>query len=321
MAKLYASPDKDHPLSYVGMMMVPFLVSRQVLCGSGSVVCSGGLPLFEISQRSRFMKTVISLNAVSERGIANLRDEPHAAGYYRVHVICGDANMCQFADWLKMGVTGLVTRLIEENGLPPSYLQLVSPVQTMHAVSRDVELLQRYEVYYKKELKLMSAIDMQQCIVDQAKKLTDKHGTCPEEQFTLQIWQETLDLLRSDPRKLVGKIDWVTKRELLDKEMRKSGFPFEHPQIRALDDLYHALDGKESVYYTAVGESDRLVKEVDVQRALTCPPHTRAQARTRVVHDLMAKGNKIDNVRWDIVTSGDIGFVLPDPFDATPKFS
>ena len=50
----------------------------------------------------------------------NTRDEPHAdpERYRRLHVINGDANLCEVATFLKVGTMLLVLDLIEDEALP-----------------------------------------------------------------------------------------------------------------------------------------------------------------------------------------------------------
>ena len=59
---------------------------------------------FQITQRADFFEEEVGLETTLKRPIVNTRDEPHADAdkYRRLHVICGDANMSQFATWLKV---------------------------------------------------------------------------------------------------------------------------------------------------------------------------------------------------------------------------
>ncbi|MFQ5839826.1 MAG: proteasome accessory factor PafA2 family protein, partial [Candidatus Methylomirabilales bacterium] len=58
----------------------PFLVTRQIFCGSGKVgVENGREPVeFQISQRADFFETWVGLDTMAKRPIINTRDEPHA---------------------------------------------------------------------------------------------------------------------------------------------------------------------------------------------------------------------------------------------------
>ena len=64
------------------------------------------------------------------------RDEPHAdpEKYRRLHVIVGDANMCEVAQFLKVGTTAIVLKMIEDRFLPD--LSLEGPVRALHDISR-----------------------------------------------------------------------------------------------------------------------------------------------------------------------------------------
>ena len=78
------------------------------------------------------------LETTLKRPIINTRDEPHAdpEKYRRLHVIIGDANMCEVATFLKVGTTALVLKMIEDEFLPD--LSLENPVPALHEVSRDI---------------------------------------------------------------------------------------------------------------------------------------------------------------------------------------
>ena len=92
--------------------LLPFLASRQVIAGAGKVGIeaqeSGFVPgAYQLSQRADFMETELSVDTMHNRPILNTRDEPHADGkkYRRLHLILGDANMCEYATALKVGTT------------------------------------------------------------------------------------------------------------------------------------------------------------------------------------------------------------------------
>ena len=61
----------------------------------------------------------MGLETTLKRPIINTRDEPHAdpEKYRRLHVIIGDANMCEISTYLKLGTTALVLAMIEDGFL------------------------------------------------------------------------------------------------------------------------------------------------------------------------------------------------------------
>ena len=101
-------------------VLVPFLVSRQLICGSGKVLTHRARRRVQCqpARRAHLGKSVSSATTRS-RPIINTRDEPHAdpERYRRLHVIVGDSNMSETTTLLKVGSAELVLRLIEA-GVP-----------------------------------------------------------------------------------------------------------------------------------------------------------------------------------------------------------
>ena len=121
------------PFSRRGLApLVAFLVTRQIFTGAGRVgvasdpnewVQVGSLILhrpglrdapdramlpFQISQRTDFIVNDFFEWVQHNRAIVNTRDEPLADPnqFRRIHLLCGDSNMAEYATALKMGTTG-----------------------------------------------------------------------------------------------------------------------------------------------------------------------------------------------------------------------
>ena len=126
---------RQTPFSAVIAGLTPFLVSRQVITGSGRVGIgpSGDEPGFQLTQRADYIEVEVGLETTLKRGIINTRDEPHADAdkYRRLHVIIGDANLAETSTYLKLGTTSLVLDLIEE-GMDLTDLALARPVHAVH---------------------------------------------------------------------------------------------------------------------------------------------------------------------------------------------
>src|SRR5262245_15633353 len=79
--------------------MLPFLVSRQVICGAGKVGAENDTdPVpYQISQRADFFETEVGLDTMVKRPIINTRDEPHANRdrYRRLPGNGGDADVAE----------------------------------------------------------------------------------------------------------------------------------------------------------------------------------------------------------------------------------
>src|SRR5947199_3132850 len=116
------------------------VLTRQRSTGAGKV--GSGSPRdearhvhYQLSQRTDFFEAEVGLETTLKRPIINTRDEPHAdpEKYRRLHVIIGDANMCELATFLKVGTTALILKLIEDEFLPD--LSLEAPFGALHRVS------------------------------------------------------------------------------------------------------------------------------------------------------------------------------------------
>ena len=120
-------------------------IGRQVIAGAGKVGIeaqeSGFVPgQYQLSQRADFMETDLSVDTMHNRPILNTRDEPHADAekYRRLHLIIGDANMCEYATALKVGTTQIVLDLIDRGAAPA--IELADPVSAVKQISRDPDL-------------------------------------------------------------------------------------------------------------------------------------------------------------------------------------
>src|SRR5947199_9768127 len=116
------------------------VVTRQIVTGAGKVGSEsprdeGRHVHYQLSQRTDFFEAEVGLETTLKRPIINTRDEPHAdpEKYRRLHVIVGDANMCEVATFLKVGTTSLILKLVEDEFLPD--LSLEAPVGALHEVS------------------------------------------------------------------------------------------------------------------------------------------------------------------------------------------
>ena len=109
-------------------VLVPFLVSRQLICGAGKVLHTARGAEYSVSQRAEHIWESVSSATTRSRPIINTRDEPHAdpERYRRLHVIVGDSNMSETTTLLKVGSAELVLRLIEA-GVPMRDFTLENP--------------------------------------------------------------------------------------------------------------------------------------------------------------------------------------------------
>ena len=132
--------DRRCPFTRIVQHMMPFLVTRQIFTGAGKVGSENNLEYteYQVSQRADFLETEVGLETMHSRPIINTRDEPHAdpEKYRRLHVIVGDANMSEVANYLKVGTTAIVLSMLEDDFIDRD-LSLDNPVQSFrHGLAR-----------------------------------------------------------------------------------------------------------------------------------------------------------------------------------------
>ena len=131
--------DRTVPFAVLVRNLIPWFVTRQVFTGAGKVGSENGADAvdYQISQRADFFEEEVGLETTLKRPIVNTRDEPHAdpQKYRRLHVIVGDANLCEVATFLKVGTTAIVLAMIED-GFIDKDLSIASPVAAISGIAR-----------------------------------------------------------------------------------------------------------------------------------------------------------------------------------------
>jgi Pup-ligase protein len=98
---------------------------------------------------------------------------------------------------------------------------------------------------------------------------------------------------------LVGKIDWVAKKWLLQTFAESERLSWDHPWLQSLDLEYHNLDPKRGLYFglQEEGIAPRLVTE---ERIIECmrkaPENTRARGRGAAVARLIEQDTSYTSI-------------------------
>jgi proteasome accessory factor A len=280
-------------------VLIPFFVTRQIYCGAGKVLHGPRGAQFCLSQRAEHIWEGVSSATTRSRPIINTRDEPHADAerFRRLHVIVGDSNMSEFSSFLKVGVTDIVVRMVEENTVMRD-LTLENPIRAIREISHDLSCRRKIKLANGREL---SAIDIQTEYCDRATRFMERRNGDP---MTLQIldeWRGALEALRDgQPERLETKVDWVAKYLMVERYRARHGFSLSHPKIALIDLAYHDVNRKRGLYYLMERRNlmTRVVPEGDVQRAMREPPQT-TRARLRGEFIRQAKQRRRDyTVDW-----------------------
>ncbi len=280
--------DRRTPFASIVRDLTPFLVSRQVFTGAGKLGTEApwderSRALYQLSQRADFFETEVGLETTLKRPIINTRDEPHAdpEKYRRLHVIVGDANLCEVATYLKVGTTAIVLKMVEDEYLPD--LTLANPVAALHEVSRDITCRAPVRLADGRRL---TAVQLQWEYLERARKYLDQGEAAPEDADVVRRWEAVLAGLEEDPLSLHRELDWVAKYRLLEGYRERDGLAWTDPKLRLIDLQYHDVRRDRGLYHrlAAAGKVERLVTDGEIEDAVMNPPEdTRAYFRGRCI--------------------------------------
>src|SRR5256884_2134056 len=153
-------------------ILIPFLVTPQVICGAGQVLQTPRGAVYCVSQRAEHIWEGVSSATTRSPPIINTRNEPHAdaEGFRRLHVIVGDSNMSEFTTFLKLAVTDLVVRMVEESTVMRD-LTLENAIRAIREISHDITCKRRVRLATGREL---SAIDIQSEYFERASRFIQR---------------------------------------------------------------------------------------------------------------------------------------------------
>ncbi|MDQ0814353.1 proteasome accessory factor A [Streptomyces sp. B3I7] len=263
-------------------ILIPFLVTRQLLCGAGKVLQTPRGAVYCVSQRAEHIWEGVSSATTRSRPIINTRDEPHADAerYRRLHVIVGDSNMSETTMLLKVGATDLVLRMIEA-GTVMRDLTLENPIRAIREVSHDITGRRKVRLASGREA---SALEVQREYYEKALDFCERRGirTGTVEQV-LELWGRTLDAIEAEDLDRIGtEIDWVMKYKLIERYRAKHNMTMSHPRVAQIDLAYHDIHRQRGLYYLLErkGQATRICNDLKIFEGKSVPPQT-TRARLR----------------------------------------
>lgn len=298
--------------------LLAFLVTRPLLAGAGLVDRTGaffisdkgptincvsgfGGMLFErpIFALGHFFKAVYADSWFSPREYAELFSARH-----RLQVGMGDSNMAEVSEFLRVGTTMLVLDVIEAGALadPP---RLRRPIASLRQVLADPLLRIRLDL---RSRQAATALEIQRYYYHVCREYV--MATSPqhvEAREILRCWDEVLtglSELQSTgklPESLVGKVDWVTKKWLLDGKGSHASWE----EKKKVDIRYHELSS--SGYFQKLIDAElasAVVSAESVERAMrTAPPRSPATTRGHYIREF-AGGDEPVAANWKCVLLG-----------------
>jgi len=299
-------------------ILIPFLVTRQIICGAGKVLQTPRGAVYCVSQRAEHIWEGVSSATTRSRPIINTRDEPHADAerFRRLHVIVGDSNMSETTMLLKVGSTDLVLRMVEA-GVVLRDMTLDNPIRAIREVSHDMTGRSRVRLANGRE---MSALEIQWEYLNRAKDFTEKNGVDPISLRVLEMWERALTAIEDgNLDKIAREIDWVTKYQLIERYRAKHDLPLSAPRIAQLDLAYHDVHRGRGLYYLLQrnGAVDRVTTDLKIFEAKSIPPQTtRAKLRGEFIRRAQEKRRDftVDWVHLKLNDQAQRTVLCKDPF-------
>ncbi|MFT3969859.1 MAG: proteasome accessory factor PafA2 family protein [Micropruina sp.] len=299
--------------------LTPFLVTRQVLCGSGRWRPDG----FAISQRAEVLHDELSSMTTRSRPLINTRDEPLAdpSRFRRLHVISGDSNLSEPSAALKVGsLLGVLDALeAAATGAGPALpdLALADVAGSLRAVAHNPRAVLRLA-----SGRTIGALDVQREYLALAREALSSRvpsGSHPAGELQppslapdhpasplVERWSRVLDLLEAGREDdLDGEVEWVTKQALLRRYADTRGVAWDDRRLAQVDLAFHEItqddDGTPRGLFRLLesrGAAVRLTDPDAVDRATQLPPSdTRAALRGRLISAARAGGVRY-SVDW-----------------------
>ncbi|MFS8098842.1 Pup--protein ligase [Lentzea alba] len=309
--------------SRIADVLLPFLVTRQLICGAGKVLQTPRGAVYCLSQRAEHIWEGVSSATTRSRPIINTRDEPHADAerYRRLHVIVGDSNMSEVTTLLKVGSANLVLEMIEQ-GVQFRDFSLDNPIRAIREISHDLTGRRTVRLAGGKEA---SALDIQREYFEKAVEHVAKRSPDPMAERVLELWGRTLDAVESqDLTKIDREIDWAIKNRLMERYMAKHNMDLSNPRIAQLDLAYHDIRRGRGVFdlLQRKGQVERVTDDGEIEAAKDTPPQTtRAKLRGDFIAAAQAAGRDftVDWVHLKLNDQAQRTVLCKDPFRAVDE--
>ncbi|MGI9441231.1 MAG: proteasome accessory factor PafA2 family protein [Rubripirellula sp.] len=273
--------------------LTAFLVSRVVLCGTGTLDPNGR---YHVSAKG------IAVDSIADMGGFNGEKPIFVFGHWlgqfcaksfyslastkqmfgrkqRLQIGLSDSNLSDLAEYVKVGSVSLLLDMIE-SGHHQKMIRIKSPIHALGRIASDWHLVTRVATNHGE----MSALDIQKSYLAAAEAFVAgvpaaQQGEAP---LILKRWRELLNAAvayrkdASDFSDALGKIDWLTKRAMIDQ----MGPDSEWTDRKKIDLRYHELSNEgyfKKIAATLPGV--QLVNQPDIERRRRSPPSNSPAAR------------------------------------------
>ncbi|HVE97031.1 MAG TPA: Pup--protein ligase [Pseudonocardiaceae bacterium] len=309
--------------SRIADVLLPFLVTRQLVCGAGKVLQTPRGAVYCLSQRAEHIWEGVSSATTRSRPIINTRDEPHADAerYRRLHVIVGDSNMSEVTTLLKVGTANLVLEMVEE-GVAFRDFTLDNPIRAIREISHDLTGRRGVRLAGGREA---SALDIQREYYTRAAEHVARRGSDPLTDRVMELWDRTLGAVEQGDLSLIDReIDWAIKHRLVERYRAKHQMDLSNPRIAQLDLAYHDIRRGRGLFDLLQRKAlvDRVTDDGEIEAAKDTPPATtRAKLRGDFIAAAQAAGRDftVDWVHLKLNDQAQRTVLCKDPFRAVDE--
>ncbi|HSL08140.1 MAG TPA: Pup--protein ligase [Pseudonocardiaceae bacterium] len=309
--------------SRIADVLLPFLVTRQLVCGAGKVLQTPRGAVYCLSQRAEHIWEGVSSATTRSRPIINTRDEPHADAerYRRLHVIVGDSNMSEVTTLLKVGTANLVLEMVEE-GVAFRDFTLDNPIRAIREISHDLTGRRGVRLAGGREA---SALDIQREYYLRAVDHVARRGSDPLTDRVMKLWDRTLRAVEQEDLTLIDRdIDWAIKHRLVERYRAKHRMDLSNPRIAQLDLAYHDIRRGRGLFDLLQRKAlvDRVTDDGEIEAAKDTPPATtRAKLRGDFIAAAQAAGRDftVDWVHLKLNDQAQRTVLCKDPFRAVDE--
>jgi proteasome accessory factor A len=314
---------KAGEFSRIADVLLPFLVTRQLVCGAGKVLQTPRGAVYCLSQRAEHIWEGVSSATTRSRPIINTRDEPHADAerYRRLHVIVGDSNMSEVTTLLKVGTANLVLEMVEE-GVAFRDFTLDNPIRAIREISHDLTGRRGVRLAGGREA---SALDIQREYYLRAVDHIARRGSDPLTDRVMELWDRTLGAVERQDLSLIDReIDWAIKHRLVERYRAKHRMELSNPRIAQLDLAYHDIRRGRGLFDLLQRKAlvDRVTDDGEIEAAKDTPPATtRAKLRGDFIAAAQAAGRDftVDWVHLKLNDQAQRTVLCKDPFRAVDE--
>ncbi|WP_144792727.1 Pup--protein ligase [Corynebacterium singulare] len=285
-------------LKDLGQALLPFMITRQLICGAGMIQKSAGdePARFVLSQRADQVWEGVSSATTRSRPIINTRDEPHGDSkrFRRMHVIVGDSSMAEPTVALKVGSTLLMLEMLEA-GFDVPHCAVQHPIHHIRDIALDPTGSTRLPLA---DGSTATALEVQQALCAAAQRWLEHRedaGTPTAEMArVVDLWQRMLTAIESQDFSGVDReIDWVIKRSLLERYRARLGGEWAHPKLAQIDLTYHDIRPGRGLFSVLEqrGMVKRWIDDASIEAAVDNPPLT---TRAKLRGEFLAAARQLD---------------------------